>query len=64
MRAGFAEAIARMLEHELSPGCDDEILKQAASRHSNSQPSDPIDADKADSFLLFQPYSGSVVRHR
>ncbi|EMA43578.1 hypothetical protein [Halococcus saccharolyticus] len=29
MRAGFAESIARMLEYELSPGCDDEILKQA-----------------------------------
>lgn len=28
MRAGFAESIARMLEYELSPGCDDEILKQ------------------------------------
>jgi len=29
MRAGFAESIARMHEYELSPGCDDEILKQA-----------------------------------
>jgi hypothetical protein len=26
VRAGFAEAVARMLEYELTPGCDDEIF--------------------------------------
>lgn len=29
VRAGFSEAIARMLEYELTPGCDDEMFETA-----------------------------------
>jgi hypothetical protein len=38
VRAGFSESVARMLEYELTPGCDDEMFEQSKPKQSVQMP--------------------------